>query len=252
MLFSTSMSSKLWGLPWLDLFIMLWSLGVCFTHFDPIVLCHALHMHHICTPHAPLMRTLAQLSIVFCISLILHVSALITWLCDIVFVPFRTLFLFYGLDTNQVCVFVLCFCTCFSTLCLFVQMSPTKHSASKKSSKRPRMNSENFRTIEADMAYNDCYKRAIIIMERVVRMETLENTSIPEVFKERTSTKLLNPSGNLFAKIIREFFANAPMEGDHIIGWVRQKEFIIIRDSIQEFLDVCPHFSQSLYNMMID
>ena len=48
------------------------------------------------------------------------------------------------------------------------------------------MDSENFRIIKADMAYNDCYKRAMIIMERVVRMESLENTSIPEVFKERT------------------------------------------------------------------
>ena len=90
------------------------------------------------------------------------------------------------------------------------------------------------------MAYNDCCKRATIIMERVVRMETLENTSIPEVFKERTWTKLLNPSGNVYAELIREFFANATMEGDHINCWVRQKEFIIIRDSIQEFLEARP------------
>ena len=36
------------------------------------------------------------------------------------------------------------------------------------------------------MAYNNYYKRALIIMVRVVAMETLENTFIPEVFKERT------------------------------------------------------------------
>ena len=66
------------------------------------------------------------------------------------------------------------------------------------------------------MAYNNYYKRATIIMERVVRMETPENTFIPEVFKERTWTKLLNPSGNVFAELIREFFTNAIMEGDHI------------------------------------
>ena len=66
------------------------------------------------------------------------------------------------------------------------------------------------------MAYNDFYKRAPIIMERVVNIETLENTFIPEVFKERTWTKLLNPSGNVFVKIIREFFANALVEGESI------------------------------------
>ena len=42
------------------------------------------------------------------------------------------------------------------------------------------------------MAYNDFYKKATIIMERVIRMETLENTAILEIFKERTWTKLLN------------------------------------------------------------
>ena len=46
-----------------------------------------------------------------------------------------------------------------------VQMSPTKHSATKKSSKRARTNSDNFKSMEADLKYNDCYKRAMIIME---------------------------------------------------------------------------------------
>ena len=77
-------------------------------------------------------------------------------------------------------------------------------------------------------------------MERVVRLETLENTSIPEVFKERTWTKLLNPSGNVYKEIIREFFSNATVDGDHINCWVRHKEFVITRDSIQEFLEVNP------------
>ena len=133
------------------------------------------------------------------------------------YVPFRTLCLF--LWTNLVLIkFV--FLLCVFTLALFfvsvLQMSPTKYSASKKSSKCPHTDSENFRTIEADMAYNNYYKRATIIMERVVRMETPENTFIPEVFKERTWTKLLNPSGNVFAELIREFFTNAIVEGDHI------------------------------------
>ena len=90
------------------------------------------------------------------------------------------------------------------------------------------------------MAYNDFYKKATIIMERVVRMETLENTIILEIFKERAWTKLLNPSGNVYAELIKEFFANATIDGDHINSWVRQKEFIITRDSIQEFLEVRP------------
>ena len=124
-------------------------------------------------------------------------------------------------------------------------MSPTKHFASKKSSKRLRTDSNNFKSIKANMAHNDCYKLATIIMERVVRLETLKNTSTPEVFKERTWTKLLNPSGNVYEEIIWEFFANATMDGDHINCWVRHKEFVIARDSIQEFLEMRPP-SQSI------
>ena len=63
-------------------------------------------------------------------------------------------------------------------------------------------------------------------------METLENTAILEISKERTWTKLLNPSGNVYVELIWEFIPNATVDGDHINGWVRQKEFIITRDSI--------------------
>ena len=47
----------------------------------------------------------------------------------------------------------------FFVLCVHVQMSPTKHSATKKSSKHARMDFENFKSVEADLAYNDCYKK---------------------------------------------------------------------------------------------
>ena len=69
------------------------------------------------------------------------------------------------------------------------------------------------------MKYNGCYKRATIIMERVVKLETLEDTFIPDVFKERTWTKLLNPIGVVYSEIMREFFSNATVEGNRIDCW---------------------------------
>ena len=123
---------------------------------------------------------------------------------------------------------------------IFVQMSPAKHFATKKSTKHSRTDSDNFKSTEADMKYNDCYKRATIIVEKVVQLETLEDTFIPEVFKERTWTKLLNLVGVVYSEIIREFFSNATVEGDHIDCWVRHKEFVITKDSIQEFSKIRP------------
>ena len=76
----------------------------------------------------------------------------------------------------------------------FAQMAPTKHAATKKpSSKCARTHSDHFKFANVDMKYNDCYKEATIIMERAVHLKSLEGTFIPEVFRERTWTKLLNP-----------------------------------------------------------
>ena len=103
-----------------------------------------------------------------------------------------------------VCVFAHIF---LIILFVHVQMSPTKHSTPKRpTSKRTRIDSDNFKFVEADLAYNDCYKRATIIMERVVKLDTLEDTCILEVFKERTRTKSLNPIGVVYLEIIKEFF----------------------------------------------
>ena len=94
-------------------------------------------------------------------------------------------------------------------------MSPTKHSASKKpTSKHARTDSDNFKSMEADLKYNDCYKRAIIIMERVMKLETLEDTCIPAMFRERKWKKLLNLVGVVYLEIIKEIFSNASVEGD--------------------------------------
>ena len=52
--------------------------------------------------------------------------------------------------------------------------------------------------------------------------------------------KLLTLSGNVYLKIIKEFFSNASVDGDHINCWVRHKEFVITRESIQDYLEVRP------------
>ena len=126
-------------------------------------------------------------------------------------------------------------------LCSFAQITLTKHAATKKStSKRAGTDSDHFKSAEADMRYNDCYNKATIIMERVVQLESLKDIFIPEVFKERTWTKLLNPVGIVYLEIINEFFSNVVVDGDHIKCWVRHKEFVITKEIIQDFLEIRP------------
>ena len=139
------------------------------------------------------------------------------------------------------CDLFLWYCTWFFSGSIVIQMAPTKHAATKKpSSKRAHTDSDNFRSAEVDMKYNDCYKDKTIIMERVVQLESLEGTFIPKVFKERTWTKLLNPIGVVYSEIIKEFFSNAVVNRDRIECWMRHKEFFITKDSIQEYLEIRP------------
>ena len=105
-------------------------------------------------------------------------------------------------------------------------MSPRKSTA-KKSAKHPQFSPDSFRNDDASIAFTDHYKRALIILERIVDIESLKDTFIPEVFKERTWTKLLNPMGDVFEVIIREFFANAFVEANHINCCVRGREVIV-------------------------
>ncbi|XP_030936883.1 uncharacterized protein LOC115962136 [Quercus lobata] len=116
-------------------------------------------------------------------------------------------------------------------------MSPHK-STVKKIAKHPHYFPDSFRNDYANMAYIDHYKNASIVLERRVDIESLKDTFIPKVFKERTWSKLLNPMGDVYDCIIREFFANAFLECDHINCWVRGREFTISRDLIQELLEI--------------
>ena len=116
-------------------------------------------------------------------------------------------------------------------------MSPCK-SAIKKSTKIPCFSPDLFRNNDANMAYINHYKNASIFLERTVDIESLKDTFILEVFKERIWTKLPNPMDDVFECVVKEFFANAFVEGDHINCWVRGREFIVSRESVQELMEI--------------
>ena len=67
----------------------------------------------------------------------------------------------------------LCSIFMFVHMFLFYSVFPYAD-VSYPTSKRARTDSNNFKSIEANLKYNDCYKRATIIMERFVKLDTLE------------------------------------------------------------------------------
>ena len=91
---------------------------------------------------------------------------------------------------------------------------------------------DTFQNDVTHMAFNDYYKQAPIILERIVDLDSLKGSFILDVLKERAWTKLLNLMGDVFEDIIREFFANAIVESDHINYWLKGREFSITRESM--------------------
>ena len=179
-----------------------------------------------------------------CISLILHVLALITWVCDIVFVPVQdfVLICWANLVPIKLCSY-LCFCTCFSILCLFLQMSPLKKSAMKggssnekelvidldsftPKSKRTRSSTrlydvDKFRSYATFQDYEKYFKDAPLLVERVVEQATLLDTNIPKWFATKDWNFLLSSFEESYENMVKEFYANAIFEGDEPEWWVK-------------------------------
>ena len=95
-------------------------------------------------------------------------------------------------------VAILCMvCVCF----FFVDVSKKKKVA-KKYSKCLRFDDKLFRSRDAFEAHTNFFSSAVIIVEREVNLDSLSQSFILEVFKDRTWTKLLNRSTNVWDPVI--------------------------------------------------
>ena len=98
------------------------------------------------------------------------------------------------LVSNQVC-FLVCVRLCFFMFVFVLQMSPLKKSATKKSSKCQRTSSNSFWSDDANMAFNDHYKRAPIILERTVDLRVLRRHFHFWSVQGKDMFKVVEPNG---------------------------------------------------------
>ena len=124
-------------------------------------------------------------------------------------------------------------------------MSPHKKTIAKKSLKCQQYEEHHFRNRDAFKAFMDFYKEAVIIVEREVDLGSLENSFIPNVFRDCTWASLLTGAVEVHNILIQEFFSNAFEEGDHLNCWVKGKEFSISTLSIQNLLRIHPMVLES-------
>ena len=155
----------------------------------------------------------------------------------------------------------LCFCTCFiSDLCSFVQMSPFKSSTMKGGSnkgnehvidvdnlspkpKRTRspigiLDQNYFRSYSPSQNFEKYFMEAPLLVERAVDQSSLHDTNIPIWFAAKDWNFLLSTLEDAYENMVREFYANAIVDGEEIKCWVRGKSFSVSPIYLAEILHI--------------
>ena len=159
---------------------------------------------------------------------------------------------------------MLCFCgfalVSFSFLCSFVQMSPFKSSAVKGGSnkgnehvidvdnlspkpKRTRSSigifyQNYFRSYAASQNFEKYFMEAPLLVERAVDQLSLRDTNIPIWFATKDWNFLLSTLEDAYENMVREFYANATVDGEEIKCWVRGKSFSVSPIYLAEILHI--------------
>ena len=148
----------------------------------------------------------------------------------------------------------------FFVLCVNVQMSLFKSSTVKggsskgkeleidvddpsRRSKRTRFSMgvydpNLFRSYVAFQTYMNYFRDAPLLVERAVDQPSLLDTNIPIWFATKDWNFLLSNLDDAYENLVKEFYANAIVEGDEIKCWVRGKRFSVTLVYLAEILHI--------------
>ena len=80
-----------------------------------------------------------------------------------------------------------------------------------------------FRSYATSQAYENYFKDAPLLVERVVEHASLLDTNIQKRFTTKDWKYLLSNFEKLYEKMVKEFYANAIFDGDELKCWVQGK-----------------------------
>ena len=84
-----------------------------------------------------------------------------------------------------------------------------------------------FRSYAAFQTYENYFRDATPLIERVVDQPSLFDTDIPKWFAHKDWNYLLSNLEDAYENLVKEFYANAIVEGDELKCWVRRKSFSV-------------------------
>ena len=93
-----------------------------------------------------------------------------------------------------------------------------------------------FRSYDAFQNYENYFREAPLLVERVVEQASLLETKIPKWFATKDWNYLLSNLDNAYENMVKEFYANAIVEREELKCWVRGKSFSVTSVYLVEIL----------------
>ena len=95
-----------------------------------------------------------------------------------------------------------------------------------------------FRSYTAFQTYENYFRVATPLVERAIDQMSLCDTNIPIWFATKDWYYLLFDLDDAYVNMVKEFYANAIVEGDELKCWVRGKSFIVSLVYLAEILHI--------------
>ena len=100
-----------------------------------------------------------------------------------------------------------------------------------------------FRSYAAYQSYENFFLHAKPLLERALDQSSLHDTDILKWFAHKDWNYLLSDPDDTYEELVKEFYANAIVEGDELKCWVRKKSFSVSPAYLAEILHInrIPH-----------
>ena len=95
-----------------------------------------------------------------------------------------------------------------------------------------------FRTYVAFQTHEKYFRDAKPLLERALDQSSLSNTDIPKWFATKDWNYLLSKLDDTYENLVKDFYANAIVEGDELKCWVRGKTFSVTPSYLAEILHI--------------
>ena len=99
-------------------------------------------------------------------------------------------------------------------------------------------NSERFRTLLDSHTHSSIFQNAPIVVERVIKFDSLGTTFILRIFEAKDWVDLFENFEDPIDELVKEFYSNVGYTGIELKCWVRRKEFSINLEYIAKVLRI--------------